>query len=219
MAQFYSPKRRVTTRQNSPVLTLTVDNLDPFGQGVAHHNGKAIFVPGVLPGEQAEVQLTEEKNKFAKGRLKRLLSRSPQRVEPRCPHFGVCGGCQQQHADESLQQQSKAAALVRMIARETGVTPQQEPVIAGPQYGYRRRARLGLLWQPKQQRLVMGFRQVASSDLVPVTQCPVLHPELEQLLTPLRACLSALQVARRLGHVELVLQITARYWFCAISTP
>ncbi|QIC85528.1 23S rRNA (uracil(1939)-C(5))-methyltransferase RlmD [Serratia liquefaciens] len=205
MAQFYSPKRRVTTRQNSPVLTLTVDNLDPFGQGVAHHNGKAVFVSGVLPGEQAEVQLTEEKNKFAKGRLKRLLSRSPQRVEPRCPHFGVCGGCQQQHADESLQQQSKAAALVRMIARETGVTPQQEPVIAGPQYGYRRRARLGLLWQPKQQRLVMGFRQAASSDLVPVTQCPVLHPELEQLLTPLQACLSALQVARRLGHVELVL--------------
>lgn len=204
MAQFYSPKRRVTTRQNSPVLTLTVDNLDPFGQGVAHHNGKAIFVPGYYRASRPKSN-SRKKNKFAKGRLKRLLSRSPQRVEPRCPHFGVCGGCQQQHADESLQQQSKAAALVRMIARETGVTPQQEPVIAGPQYGYRRRARLGLLWQPKQQRLVMGFRQAASSDLVPVTRCPVLHPELEQLVTPLRACLSALQVARRLGHVELVL--------------
>lgn len=204
MAQFYSPKRRVTTRQSLQIFTVTVSDLDPFGQGVARHNGKAVFVPGVLPGEQAEIQLTEEKSKFAKGRLKRLLSRSPQRVEPRCPHFGVCGGCQQQHADESLQQQSKSAALVRMIARETGITPQQEPVIAGPQYGYRRRARLGLMWQPKQQQLVMGFRQAASSDLVSVTQCPVLHPELEHLLTPLRACLNGLHAARRLGHAELV---------------
>lgn len=204
MAQFYSPKRRVTTRQSQQILTVTVSDLDPFGQGVARHNGKAVFVPGVLPGEQAEILLTEEKSKFAKGRLKRLLSRSPQRVEPRCPHFGVCGGCQQQHADESLQQQSKSAALVRMIARETGITPQREPVIAGPQYGYRRRARLGLMWQPKQQQLAMGFRQAASSDLVPVTQCPVLHPELEQLLMPLRACLNGLHAARRLGHAELV---------------
>ena len=157
MAQFYSPKRRVTTRQSSQIFTVTVSDLDPFGQGVARHDGKAVFVPGVLPGEQAEIQLTEDKRHFAKGKLKRLLSRSPQRVAPRCPHFGVCGGCQQQHADEALQQQSKAAALVRMIARETGVTPQQEPVIAGPEYGYRRRARLSLAWQPKPQRLMMGF--------------------------------------------------------------
>lgn len=148
MAQFYSPKRRVTTRQSSQIFTVTVSDLDPFGRGVARHDGKAVFVPGVLPGEQAEIQLTEDKRHFAKGKLKRLLSRSPQRVAPRCPHFGVCGGCQQQHADEALQQQSKAAALVRMIARETGVTPQQEPVIAGPEYGYRRRARLSWRGSP-----------------------------------------------------------------------
>ncbi|MEB7587480.1 23S rRNA (uracil(1939)-C(5))-methyltransferase RlmD [Serratia rubidaea] len=205
MAQFYSPKRRVTTRQSTQIFTVTVSDLDPFGQGVARHNGKAVFIPGVLPGEQAEIQLTEDKRQFAKGKLKRLLTRSPQRVEPRCPHFGVCGGCQQQHADESLQQQSKSAALGRMIARETGVSVPPEAVIAGPQYGYRRRARLGLMWQPKQQTLQMGFRQSGSSELVTVTRCPVLAPELEQLLTPLRACLSGLQAVKRLGHAELVL--------------
>lgn len=205
MAQFYSPKRRVTTRQNTQIFTVTVSDLDPFGQGVARHNGKAVFIPGALPGEQAEIQLTEDKRQFAKGKLKRLLTRSPQRVEPRCPHFGVCGGCQQQHADESLQQQSKLAALGRMIARETGVSVPPEAVIAGPQYGYRRRARLGLMWQPKQQTLQMGFRQSGSSELVTVTRCPVLAPELEQLLTPLRACLSGLQAVKRLGHAELVL--------------
>ncbi|AHG21234.1 23S rRNA methyltransferase [Chania multitudinisentens RB-25] len=205
MAQFYSSKRRVTTRPVPQIFTVTVTDLDPFGQGVARHEGKAVFVAGVLPGEQAEIQLTESKRQFAKGKVKQLLNHSPQRVEPRCLYFGLCGGCQQQHASEALQQQSKAAALLRMISRETGVTPQQEPVIAGPQYGYRRRARLGLLWQPKQQKLLMGFRQAASADLVVVKQCPVLAPELEQLLVPLHECLNGLQAVRRLGHVELVL--------------
>ena len=205
MAQFYSPKRRVTTRPTSQLLTVTATDLDSFGQGVAHHQGKTVFVAGILPGEQAEIQLTEDKKHFAKGRLKRLLTRSPQRVEPHCPHFGVCGGCQQQHASEALQQQSKSAALLRMMGRETGVTPPSEPVIAGPQYGYRRRARLGLLWQPRQQSLQMGFRQAASTELVTIAQCPVLAAELEQLLVPLRECLAGLQAVKRLGHVELVL--------------
>lgn len=205
MAQFYSPKRRVTTRQASQIFTVTVTDLDPFGQGVARHEGKAVFVPGVLPGEQAEIQLTQDQRQFAKGKLKQLLNCSIQRVEPRCPHFGVCGGCQQQHVSEGLQQQSKAAALGRLICRATGETPEQEPVIAGPQYGYRRRARLGLQWQPRQQRLLMGFHQAASSDLVAVKQCPVLAPELERLLVPLYQCLSSLQAVQRLGHAELVL--------------
>ncbi|MGV8597259.1 TRAM domain-containing protein, partial [Pseudomonas aeruginosa] len=73
MAQFYSPKRRVTTRQSSQILTVTVSDLDPFGQGVVRHDGKAVFVSGELPGEQAEIQLTEDKRQFAKGKLKRLL--------------------------------------------------------------------------------------------------------------------------------------------------
>lgn len=68
MAQFYSPNRRVTTRQT---ITVTATDLDAFGQGVARHNGKAVFVSGLLPGEQAEVTLTEDKSKYAKGRLKR----------------------------------------------------------------------------------------------------------------------------------------------------
>lgn len=202
MAQFYSPNRRVTTRQT---VTVTATDLDTFGQGVARHQGKALFVPGVLPGEQAEVTLTEEKRQFAKGKLKRLLTRSEERVAPPCPHYGVCGGCQIQHAATPLQQRSKSAALLRMIARETGITPEAQPVIAGPEYGYRRRARLGLVWQPKANRLVMGFRQQGSSELVAVSRCPVLVPALEALLVPLHACLSGLAAVRRLGHVELVL--------------
>ncbi|NLS52755.1 23S rRNA (uracil(1939)-C(5))-methyltransferase RlmD [Hafnia alvei] len=202
MAQFYSPGRRVATRQT---ITVTATDLDPFGQGVARHNGKAIFISGLLPDEQAEVTLTEEKKQFARAKVKRLLTRSPERVAPRCPHFGVCGGCQQQHASEALQQRSKSASLQRLINRETGLDIIPESVISGPEYGYRRRARLGLQFLPKQQQLVMGFRKSGSNDLVPVKACPVLAPALASLLQPLHECLAGMKAVRRLGHAELVL--------------
>ncbi|MBL5899555.1 23S rRNA (uracil(1939)-C(5))-methyltransferase RlmD [Lelliottia amnigena] len=196
MAQFYSAKRRVTTRQ---IITVEATDLDPFGQGVARHNGKALFIAGLLPNERAEVTLTEDKSKYSRGQVKRRLNDSPERVTPRCPHFGVCGGCQQQHASVALQQSSKSTALARLIKHDVN------EIIAGQPWGYRRRARLSLSYEPKTQKLAMGFRKAASNDIVDVKQCPVLVPHLEALLPHLRNCLSDLQGVRALGHVELVL--------------
>lgn len=196
MAQFYSAKRRVTTRQ---IITVEATDLDPFGQGVARHNGKALFIAGLLPNERAEVTLTEDKSKYSRGQVKRRLNDSPERVAPRCPHFGVCGGCQQQHASVALQQSSKSTALARLMKHDVN------EIISGQPWGYRRRARLSLSYEPKTQKLAMGFRKAASNDIVDVKQCPVLVPHLEALLPHLRNCLSDLQGVRALGHVELVL--------------
>ena len=196
MAQFYSAKRRVTTRQ---IITVDVTDLDPFGQGVARHDGKALFIPGLLPDERAEITLTEEKRQYARGQVKRRLNDSPQRETPRCPHFGVCGGCQQQHASIALQERSKSNALARLLKHDVN------EVIADKPWGYRRRARLSLNYQPKTARLEMGFRKANSSDIVDVRQCPILVPRLEALLPEVRKCLSDLQGVRHLGHVELVL--------------
>ncbi len=196
MAQFYSAKRRVTTRQ---IITVDVTDLDPFGQGVARHDGKALFIPGLLPDERAEIVLTEEKRQYARGQVKRRLNDSPQRETPRCPHFGVCGGCQQQHASIALQERSKSNALARLLKHDVN------EAIADKPWGYRRRARLSLNYQPKTARLEMGFRKANSSDIVDVKQCPILVPRLEALLPEVRKCLSDLQGVRHLGHVELVL--------------
>ena len=196
MAQFYSAKRRVTTRQ---IITVTVNDLDPFGQGVARHDGKALFISGLLPGDCAEVTLTQDKRNFGHATVKKRLTDSPARVTPRCPHFGVCGGCQQQHASVALQQSSKAQSLARLMNRPV------DDIIAGPEWGYRRRARLSLNYLSRAQTLEMGFRKAASSDLVDIRQCPVMVPRLEALLPALRICLNGLQGVRRLGHVELVL--------------
>ncbi|MGG5840427.1 TRAM domain-containing protein, partial [Huaxiibacter chinensis] len=157
MAQFYSAKRRVTTRQ---IITVDVTDLDPFGQGVARHNGKALFIAGLLPQERAEVTLTEEKRQYARGQVKRRLTDSPERVAPRCVHFGVCGGCQQQHASVALQQRSKSTALARLMKGEV------DEIIAAEPWGYRRRARLSLNYSPKKQQLEMGFRQAGSNEIV-----------------------------------------------------
>ncbi|WP_312416981.1 23S rRNA (uracil(1939)-C(5))-methyltransferase RlmD [Pseudescherichia sp.] len=196
MAQFYSAKRRVTTRE---IITVTVNDLDPFGQGVARHNGKALFVPGLLPGERGDVTLTEDKRQFARGAVKRRLNDSPERETPPCPHFGVCGGCQQQHASVALQQRSKSSALARLMKNEV------DDIIAAEPWGYRRRARLSLNYQPKTQTLEMGFRKASASDIVNVVRCPVLTPQLEALVPSLRECLQSLEGVRHLGHVELVL--------------
>lgn len=202
MAQFYSAKRRVTTRQ---IMTTVINDLDGTGQGVGRLNGKTLFISGALPGEQVEVEITEDKRSWARGKAKRILSASPERVEPKCPHYTRCGGCQQQHISSALQQQSKANALARLLSQETHQPVVVDAIIAGESYGYRRRARLGLKVDPRNQTLQMGFRQAASSELVPVDQCPVLTPELNALLQPLQQVLSKLSVVRRLGHVELVL--------------
>lgn len=195
MAQFYSAKRRVTTRQ---IITVTVNDLDPFGQGVARHQGKALFISGLLPQEQADVVVVEDKKQYARAQVKRRLSDSPQRQAPRCPHFGICGGCQQQHASIELQQQSKRAALARLMKHEV------DDIIAASPWGYRRRARLSLNYQPKSQQLQMGFRKANASEIVDVVQCPVLVPALGALLPAVRECLSELKSVRQLGHVELV---------------
>ncbi|MDD9630540.1 23S rRNA (uracil(1939)-C(5))-methyltransferase RlmD [Klebsiella michiganensis] len=195
MAQFYSAKRRVTTRQ---IITVTVNDLDPFGQGVARHQGKALFMSGLLPQEQADVVVVEDKKQYARAQVKRRLSDSPQRQAPRCPHFGICGGCQQQHASIELQQQSKRAALARLMKRDV------DDIIAASPWGYRRRARLSLNYQPKSQQLQMGFRKANASEIVDVVQCPVLVPTLGALLPAVRECLSELKSVRQLGHVELV---------------
>ncbi|PIJ49062.1 23S rRNA (uracil(1939)-C(5))-methyltransferase [Erwinia sp. OLTSP20] len=202
MAQFYSAKRRVTTAES---LVVTVSDLSPQGQGIARHKGKAIFIAQALPGEEVEITLTEEKKQFARGRLTHIRVASDQRQTPRCRYFTTCGGCQQQHASEALQQQSKASALSHLLWRETGITPPRPSILAGERWQYRRRARLGLQFNHRQRQLVMGFRQENSHQLVAIDHCPVLRPELDALLLPLQQCLSALQAVSRLGHVELVL--------------
>lgn len=203
MAQFYTPRRKAA--QPTQAMTLTIDNLDAFGQGVARLNGKTYFVTDALPGETVTLKITEDNRKYAKGLAVKRANDSSERVAPVCPHFGVCGGCQQQHISARLQRTSKSAALSHLFSKEIGVPVVISEPLFADDYHYRRRARLGLQFQRKQRHLQMGFRQAGSNDLVEIKQCPVLRSELEELIEPLRLCLSTLSIVAQLGHVDLVL--------------
>ncbi|WP_241625006.1 23S rRNA (uracil(1939)-C(5))-methyltransferase RlmD [Rosenbergiella epipactidis] len=198
MVQFYKAKKTTPVRKTFP---LSVDGLDQFGQGVGHHQGKTCFVEGMLPGEAGKVEVIEDKRHYMRAKLVTLTSVSPERQEPRCPIYSTCGGCQQQHISESLQHRSKASALARLL-KPVGVE-KIDDVISAESWHYRRRTRLSLRVD-NTGKLIMGFRRKKSNEIVSVQDCPVLVQRLNALLTPLHRCLSQLESAAHLGHVELV---------------
>lgn len=217
MAQFYSAKKhKPKTNQlkaqaaNPKTARVIIERLDAFGQGIAKLDGKTVFVANALPTEEVEISLIEEKRQYAKATVRQRFNDSPDRVKPVCPHFGVCGGCQQQHIKPELQRQSKFDTLQRLLTKKSAIQVNSSQIIFDEPYHYRRRARFGLQYHLKQQRLVMGFRQAASNQLVEVTCCPVMRQEIEHLIQPLRACLSGLESIEQLGHVELAVTDSGR---------
>src|SRR5690606_21018938 len=94
-----------------PVEVLDIESLDLEARGIAHREGKVVFVEGALPGERVEATVVRRKPSYEKARTTRVLRESSQRVTPRCPHFGVCGGCAMQHLDARAQVAVKQRVL------------------------------------------------------------------------------------------------------------
>jgi 23S rRNA (uracil1939-C5)-methyltransferase len=155
------------------------------GAFLARDEGKAVFVPLVLPGEQARVRLVEEKRGYAAAEVEELVATSPERIAPGCRHFGACGGCQYQHAGNETQLRIKQDVL-RETLRRGGIQPPYEiAVIAGRPWGYRNRIRLAFDAQGKP-----GYRGRRSHGVVPIRECPISAPLL------VRAALAAAEVMR-----------------------
>ncbi len=126
------------------------------------------------------------------------------RVVPRCPHFGVCGGCTLQHADEALQIAAKQRALEDALARIGRVRAETLlPAIAGPAWGYRYRARLSVRDVPKKGGVLIGFHERKSSYVADMRECHVVPPKISGLLPALRALVESLSIRTRLPQIEL----------------
>ncbi|MBB1361367.1 23S rRNA (uracil(1939)-C(5))-methyltransferase RlmD [Shewanella sp. SR44-4] len=206
MAQFFQAKPN-KSKQLSAKLSLSVTQLDHLGAGIAQHQGKIVFIPGVLPGETATVQFVEQKKSYAKAKLINIESASANRIKPHCPHYQQCGGCDLQHMDTNAQREHKQTALVDLISKLSSAKAIDADIIADPIVGeawhYRRRARLATLFDKNTQRLQLGFRAGNSNKIVSIQQCPVLSESLSALITPLAANLNQLKAKASLGHVEL----------------
>ncbi len=146
---------------------------------------KPLFIDGALPDEEVVTQLVEEKSKFARGKPdQNIWQPSDARVEPFCPHYHECGGCDLQHLNYDQQlthKQQTLRQLMRKIFRQL-ISSLDDPVL-GEQRQYRRRARVSLFADKKTRQLHFGFRKKQSKQIAQVTDCPVLAPQLNVLLT------------------------------------
>ncbi|MGW7675246.1 23S rRNA (uracil(1939)-C(5))-methyltransferase RlmD [Shewanella sp. S23-S33] len=204
MAQFFKAKPN-SFKQLSAKLSLSVEQLDHLGAGIAQHQGKVVFIPGALPDETVTVQLTEQKKNYARAKLIKVDSSSPERVEPECPHYHTCGGCDLQHMSLSGQREHKEAALLDIMAKFAGTEGGAlSPALTGEGWHYRRRARLATLFDKNTKHLSLGFRAASSSNVVPISQCQVLAKPLSDLIVPFAKLLNQLSAKASLGHLELI---------------
>jgi 23S rRNA (uracil1939-C5)-methyltransferase len=184
---------------------LRIDSLDAEGRGVARNaEGKVVFVEGALPGEEVDFQVLRKKSAFEIGRLTRVLGGSSSRQTPRCPHFGVCGGCSLQHTDARTQMAAKQRWLEENLARIGKVQPETMlPIVYGEDWHYRRRARLGARYVPKKGGAMVGFREKRSSYITDMRECHVLPDHISRLILPLRELVEQLSIRARLPQIEV----------------
>jgi 23S rRNA (uracil1939-C5)-methyltransferase len=173
------------------------------GEGVVH-GGKTAFIAGALPGERIRFRRTRRHRQHDDGELLEVLEASPARVVPRCPHFGVCGGCALQHLAPAAQLAAKDEELRDALARVARVAPARWLApLAGPQWGYRRRARLGAKFVHRKDTVVVGFRERAAPYVAQLRACDVLAPPAGALIAPLAAMLTGLGIREHVPQIEV----------------
>jgi 23S rRNA (uracil1939-C5)-methyltransferase len=184
-----------------------IESLTHDGKGVAHLEGKATFIHGSLPGERVRFLYTGRWRKYDEGRVVEVLEPSPERVQPRCPQFGICGGCSLQHQAHGAQIEAKQQAMLDALKHIGRVAPEQvlPPLIGASVWGYRRKARLGVRHVPKKGGALVGFRERGSSKVADISCCHVLHPRVGELLPRLRALIDALSIPNQVPQIEMAM--------------
>lgn len=181
-----------------------IESLDNEGRGVAHVDGKAIFIEGALPGERVEYASYRRKPTYEQAQAVRIIKASSQRTTPGCPNFGVCGGCSMQHLEASAQTAVKQRVLEDALWHLARLRPEVVyPPISGPAWGYRHRARLSVRHVAKKGGVLVGFHEKRSSYVAVMDCCPVLPPAVSALIRPLKELVAGLSIVDRLPQIEV----------------
>ena len=183
---------------------VTIEDLSHDGRGVATHEEKKVFVHGALPGERIVARLTGRRRHFDEGECVDILEPSPDRVTPPCPHFGQCGGCSLQHFNPVRQIQAKQQTLEQNLARIGKVEPEGYwPPLTGPQWDYRRRARLSVRYVHKKERVLVGFRERYGAFVADMQECRVLDPRIAEHLDGLSGMIYSMDARRSIPQIEV----------------
>jgi 23S rRNA (uracil1939-C5)-methyltransferase len=187
-----------------PVSDVTIESLGHDGRGVTHLDGKAVFIDGALPGEVVSFEYLTTRKKFDEGRVLEVQQASPDRVEPGCQHFGLCGGCMLQHMDATAQILAKQQVLLDNLKHIGNVEPQAVLTpLTGPVWGYRTKARLGAKFVIKKDRLLVGFREKRNPYVADLSRCEVLHPSVGERFQELIELIGSLEAKARIPQIEV----------------
>ena len=185
-------------------MTVVIESLDREGRGIARVEGKAIFIEGGLPGETVSYASYRRKPSYEQAIATAIHVPSAERELPRCPHFGVCGGCSMQHLEARAQVAAKQRVLEDSLWHIGKLRPE---TLLRPVYGlaweYRQRARLSVRLVPKKGGVLVGFHERKSSFIADMRSCEILPRRISDLLLPLRALIAGLSNPARLPQIEL----------------
>ena len=204
MSQSASRTRRRKKRLPEEPVEVFIESLSDEGRGIAHVDGRPVFIDQALAGERIRFKYTRLTSKIAEGRTEQVLDASADRVEPECSAFGRCGGCSLQHVDSRAQITMKQQTLLKQLKHIGDVVPEHvlEPV-TGEVWGYRSKARLGVRYVARKGKVLVGFRERGSSFITETEHCKILHPDVGELITELAGCISQLELKLRIPQIEV----------------
>ena len=184
----------------------SIESLSHEGRGVAHVEGKTTFIRNALPGEEVLFKYKNRRSKMDEGYSVEILEASPDRIQPGCQHFDICGGCSLQHLDSNQQLQHKQSVLLEQLQHIGQVEPESIiPPLTGPQWAYRNKARLGVKHVLKKDKLLIGFREHFSRYIADLESCPVLHPGVGENINKLRELISGLSNYNQIPQLEVAI--------------
>jgi 23S rRNA (uracil1939-C5)-methyltransferase len=200
--------RRTKRRQRIPQdpVETNIESLSHDGRGVARIEGKTVFIDGALAGEQVKFLYSKMHSKYDEGRTIEVLQAANDRVDAKCQHFGVCGGCSLMHMAPEAQLALKQKTLEEHLNHFGNVTPQQWLApLTGPLWGYRRKARLGVKYVAKKERVLVGFREKGTPYLALLERCEVLDPRVGNRLAELGEMIAKLEGFNRIAQIEVAM--------------
>ncbi|HEX3033875.1 MAG TPA: class I SAM-dependent RNA methyltransferase [Thermodesulfobacteriota bacterium] len=174
-------------------MELEIEKLTFGGWGIGRTGGKVVFVKGGLPGEVLNIEITNEKRKYAEAEIRNIIKPSPERIQPPCPVFDRCGGCQWQHLKYSSQLRSKEDILRETLERIGGLKEiEVEPIVPSPkQYGYRIRVTLSVWLEKRKYRV--GYFEEKSLRQVAIEHCPIASEPVNRAISRLSKSLSSIK--------------------------
>ena len=192
-------------RQKESATTL-VHSLSHDGRGIATINNKTTFISGALPNETVAYHITQKRSHYNEAKMLELLQASPERATPPCQYFGLCGGCGMQHMSVQTQMELKQQTLLDQLNHFGKVEPES---ILAPLHalstGYRRKARLGVKFVIKKNKVLVGFREKSSSYLADIEHCVVLHPKVGEHLSDLSQLVASLDCYQHIPQIEIAI--------------